>query len=55
MIRYWEKLVSLPEERILKAAYQESLRDRRKGSWASQVKHILESFGEARLLEGGKV
>lgn len=57
MVRHWEKLISLQEDKPLKEAkeaYQECLNDRRKSSWPSQVRYILETCGGARQWNKGR-
>ena len=54
MIGYWEKVIGLQNNRLVNAAYLEVLQDRRKCSWASQVKSILNSCGLSGVWNEGK-
>jgi len=49
MIGYREKVIGLPNNRLVNAEYLEALQDRRKSSLASQVRSILNSCGLSRV------
>ena len=53
MIRYWLKVLSLPEDRLAKAAYVEMLRSKRKRSWPYQIKNVLDGLGLSYIWNEG--
>lgn len=45
MIKFWLRVVQLPSDRLLKAAYDELLQLHRKRSWPFKVKEVLDKTG----------
>ena len=45
MVGYWEKIIAMPDYRLIKTAFNEMLLDKRKDSWPVQIKSILDNCG----------
>ena len=47
MVKYWESVTLIEGNRLVKQAFLVMLQDRRKDSWPTQVKNILDYAGKA--------
>ena len=45
MVKYWERVSSIEDNRLVKKAFLMMLQDRRKDSWPNQVNNILDRSG----------
>ena len=45
MVKFWERIKSLPEDRLVMVAYREMIKDNRNNSWPNQIRKILNSCG----------
>ena len=54
MVKYWERVSSIEDNRLVKQAFLMMLQDRRKDSWPNQVKNILDRAGLGNCWNEGK-
>jgi len=54
MVKYWETVSSIEDNRLVKHAFLMMLQNRRKDSWTNQVKNILDRAGLGNCWNEGK-
>jgi len=55
MVNFWKRITSLPEDRLVKVAYREMIKDNREDSWPNQIRKILNSCGLSEIWNQGIV
>ena len=55
MVKFWERITSLPEDGLVRVAYRKMTKDNRKDSWQNQIRKILNSCGLSEIWNQGIV
>ncbi|MFO7744505.1 MAG: reverse transcriptase family protein, partial [Psychroflexus sp.] len=54
MIKFWLKILNLPKERLISAAYKDLLTQKSKTTWTAQIRKILQETGFSNAWNGGQ-
>ena len=54
MVKFWERITSLPEDRLVKVAYRQMINENRKDLWPNIIREILNSCGMSGIWNQGQ-